>query len=121
MSNALDRTNTESSLVRGGGRTYASVSRRASRALAALEDRTIIRQADVQAEGLVQGAKTREVDHLARTAMTGQAMLARWAQTLAGGDPFIADDLKFFSDLAKMGKGEIIADTIDTYCRQGRR
>jgi len=53
--------------------------------------------------------------------MSGQAMLSRWAATLAQGDPFLADDLKFFRDVAKMGKGEIIADTISDFCREGRQ
>jgi hypothetical protein len=97
------------------------VSRRTERALAVLEERTLARMAGVQAEGMVQTEKTHEVDHLARTAMGGQAMLRRWADTLAAGDPFLADELKFFTDLARMGKGEIIADTIDTYCRESRR
>ncbi len=47
-------------------------------------------------------------------------MLSQWAATLAQSDAFLADDLKFFLDLAKMGKGEIIADTISDYCQEGR-
>ena len=77
--------------------------------------------AAVQAEGLVQGEKLREIDHLSREAMSGQAMLAGWRNTLAQGDPFLADELKFFTDVARMGKGEIIADTIDSFCRESRR
>ena len=53
--------------------------------------------------------------------MTGQAMLGRWASTLAQGDAFLADDLRFFSDIAKLGKGEIIADTVSDYCEELRR
>ncbi len=95
--------------------------RQTSRALASLEQRTVVRLADVQAEGLVAVEKTRELDHLTRTAMGGQAMPRRWADTLAAGDPFVADDLKYFTDLARMAKGEVIADTVDIYCREGRR
>lgn len=41
----------------------------------------------------------------------------RWGATLAQGDAFLADDLKFFLDVAKMGKGEIIADTVSDFCQ----
>lgn len=97
------------------------MSRRASRALAVLEERTLIRVGGVQSEGYVQTEKVKEIDRLTREAMGGQAMLSKWGQTLAAGDPFLADELKYFTDIAKMGKGEVIADTIDTYCRESRR
>ena len=70
---------------------------------------------------MVQVEKMHEIDRLAREAMTGQAMLSHWAATLAQGDAFVADDLKLFIDVAKMGKAEIIADTISDYCQEGRR
>jgi hypothetical protein len=104
-----------------GGGAAGRMPRQTIRALDAVGHRTLVRMAQVQGEGLVQGAKTREIDHLARTAMGGQAMLRSWGDTLAHGDLFLADDMRFFADMAKMGKGEIIADTIDTYCRESRR
>ena len=85
-----------------------------------VEHTTLVRLARVQAESIVQTEKVHEVDHLSREAMTGHAMLHRWATTLASGDPFIAEDLKFFLDTAKLGKGEVLADTIDFYCRESR-
>lgn len=94
---------------------------RTRRLLSVLESQTLMRLAGVQAEGLVQAEKCREIDHLGRVAMTGHTMLVRWADTLAAGDPLIRDELKFFSDVCRMGKGEVIADTIDTYCRESRR
>lgn len=97
------------------------VSRRTSRALSGIEERTLLRMAVVQAEGLVQAEKLNEIDHLGRVAMTGHAMLVRWGDTLAAGDPLLRDELKFFTDVCRMGKGEIIADTIDTFCRESRR
>jgi hypothetical protein len=99
----------------------ARLSRRTHNALVARQEHTLVRLADVQAEGYIAVEKTQEVDRVTREAISGQAMLRRWADTLAAGDPFLADDLKFFADIAKMGKGEIIADLIDTYCREGRR
>jgi hypothetical protein len=95
--------------------------RHTERALATLEGQTLVRLAGVQAEGLVQMEKTREIDHLARAAMSGQAMLHRWRETLAAGDPALSSELLFFTDMARIGKGEIIADTIDAYCRESRR
>jgi len=95
--------------------------RATARALQRLEARTVLRVAGVQADGMVQTEKLHELDHLTREAMTGQAMLHQWAGTLASGEPFLADELKFFTDLARLGKGEILADTIDTFCRESRR
>ena len=101
--------------------TLADTDRRTSRALSTVQRNTIVRMASVQAHAIVQNEKLHEIDRLSREAMSGQAMLSRWAATLAHGDPFLADDLKFFSDLAKMGKGEVIADTISDFCQEGRR
>lgn len=98
----------------------AAADRRTSRALANVQRNTIVRMASVQGHAMVQVEKTHEIDRLTREAMGGQAMLTQWAATLAQGDAFLADDLKFFLDLAKMGKGEIIADTISEYCQEGR-
>jgi hypothetical protein len=113
----LPSTRSSSRLPDRSGRTLP---RPTSRALAGIEHRTRLRLARVQAEGLVQTEKVREIDHLTREAMSGHAMLRKWADTLAGADPFLADELKFFTDVARMGKGEIIADTIDSYCRESR-
>lgn len=101
--------------------TFAGTDRRTSRALSTLQRNTIVRMASVQAHAIVQNEKLHEIDRLSREAMSGQAMLSRWAATLAQGDPFLTDDLKFFTDLAKMGKGEVIADTISDFCQEGRR
>jgi hypothetical protein len=94
---------------------------RLTRDLARLERQTLVRMARVQAEGFVQTEKLHEIDHLAREAMSGQAMLQQWGSALAAGDPFISDELRFFTDIAKLGKGEVIADTISTFCRESRR
>lgn len=104
-----------------GGRSTASLPRRTSRELATLEHRTTMRLAAVQAEAIVQTEKLHQVDRLSREAMGGQAMLSKWGGTMAQGDPFLADELKFFADIARMGKGEIIADTIGDFCQEGRR
>jgi hypothetical protein len=96
------------------------VDRVTSRALSQVQRNTLVRRANVQGHAVVQNDKLQEVDRLTREAMTGHALLSQWATTLAHGDAFVADDLKFFVDIAKLGKGEIIADTISSFCQEGR-
>ena len=93
------------------------MSRRVERALAEVRGGAIVRQAQIQAESLLTASKLHEVDYVALEAMTGQAMLHRWASTLASDDLILADDLRMFRDVAKIGKGEVLADLIDKYRR----
>lgn len=112
-----------SALVPSGARTPVPSRvevREARRALMGLQQHARLRVAGVQAEGFVQTEKLHEIDHLTREAMNGHALLKRWGDTLAGGDLFLADELKFFTDMARLGKGEVLADTIDTFCRESR-
>ncbi len=104
-----------------GPSALAATDRLASRALTRIERTTLVRVASVQGHAIVQVEKVHEIDRLTREAMSGQALLSTWATTLAHGDPFVADELKFFTDVARLGKGEIIADTISDYCQEGRR
>jgi hypothetical protein len=96
-------------------------SRRTEAALARVQHTVVVRVAGVQAEALVQLEKLREIDALAREAATGQAFIRRWTDALANGDPFLADDLKLFGDTAKLGKAEVLADTIGSFCRESGR
>lgn len=123
MSNLVPKSSTTEVVpsVGVGLSALARTDRRTSRALSTVQRNTLVRMASVQAHAIVQNEKLHEIDRLTREAMSGQAMLSRWAATLAQGDPFLADDLKFFTDVAKMGKGEIIADTISDFCREGRQ
>jgi hypothetical protein len=109
-------------LIPGGGvRLQAErLPRPTARALASVEHRTIVRVATNQAEALVATEQAREIDHTARDMMSGQSLLAKWRDTLSAGDLFLNDELKFFSDTARLGKGEILANLIDTYCRESR-
>jgi hypothetical protein len=106
--------------ARPASRVIPTISRRASRQLLSVSDETSVRVARVQGESIVQTEKVHEIGHLTREAMTGFAMLRKWGDTLATGDVFMADDMKFFTDMAKLSMGEIIADTSDTYCRESR-
>jgi len=122
MSNLVPQSGTDLTPTVGiGAAALAASDRRTAKALSNLGRHTIVRLASVEAHGMVQTEKVHEVDRLTREAISGQAMLGQWASTLAKGDPFMADELKFFSDLARIGKGEIIADTISDFCREGRR
>jgi hypothetical protein len=121
LSNSLERLSSTSPLVRTGGRYTPLISRRAGRALAGLTERTLIRVVDVQSEADVAIEKAKGIDQVARESMTGQAMLRRFSDVLSSGDPFIADELKTFTDLARLGKAEVVADLVDAYCREGRR
>jgi len=123
MSNLVPKSSTTEVVpsVGLGLSALAGTGRRTSRALSTVQRNALVRMASVQAHAIVQNEKLHEIDRLTREAMSGQAMLNRWAATLAQGDPFLADDLKFFSDVAKMGKGEIIADTISDFCWEGRQ
>lgn len=107
--------------VGAGVSNLLATDRRTVKALTNVQRNTVVRVASVQGHAIVQNEKLREIDRLTREAMTGQAMLQQWATTLAHGDPFIADELKFFTDVARIGKGEIVADTISDFCQEGRR
>jgi hypothetical protein len=105
----------------GGLNGLAASDLRTRRSLSAIERRTLIRLASVQGHALVQNEKLHEIDRLTREAVSGQALLSHWAATLAKGDAFLTDELKFFTDLARIGKGEIVADTVSDFCQEGRR
>ena len=94
-------------------RTSLPMTRRAGRALTEVGERTTLRMAAAQAEGLVQAGKVQEVGRVTREAISDYRMLRRWAEVLAA-DPVDADELRFFTDVARLGMGELIADTIDT-------
>lgn len=114
------RTGDLTPTVGAGVAGLANNDRRTSRALQSVQRNTIVRMASVQGHAIVQNEKLHEIDRLSREAMSGQAMLAQWRTLLAHGDPFIEDELRFFTDIARIGKGEIIADTIADFCQEGR-
>ena len=102
-----------SSSIAQGELISARPSKRVMRALAEVEGMTLVRRASVRSEGLVARDKLREIDFLTWEAMSGHAMLVGWANHLAGEDPILADELRFFKDTSRLAKGEIIADSID--------
>lgn len=96
------------------------ITRQAHAAVLREQAATAVRVQATLGDSTVAAAKLHELDHLTREAMSGQAMLRQWGAILAAGDPFAADDLKFFTDTAKLGKGEIIADVVSSLCRESR-
>ncbi len=96
-------------------------SRSLNRSRSKVEETALVRAANVRATAFVQKVKIHEIDDLTREAMSGHGLLMAWGTTLAHGDPFVADELKFFTDVARIGKGEVLADTISNYCDEGRR
>jgi NAD(P)-dependent dehydrogenase (short-subunit alcohol dehydrogenase family) len=111
----LVRQSTGSALATHGS---AGVSRSASRALANIGDNTLVRMAGVNAAEILQGEKLHAVDRLATTAMYGQTMLAYTRVALAGADVELYDELRFFTEIARMGKGEIIVRALDQFSRE---
>ena len=91
---------------------------RSERALDAVRNRTRLRVAEVQAEGLVSQEKIHEVHHMARAAMTDQALVHGCARALARGDLELLQDCGFFKEIAKMASGEIIVTTAERFSRE---
>jgi hypothetical protein len=81
----------------------------------AIDARTALRAASVDAESEVAAEKLHALDRLASVGMTGQLLLAHLRATLAGSDPLLDDELKLFTDVAKLGKAEVIADVINRF------
>jgi hypothetical protein len=93
------------------------VTRRVAKGLSEIEGGVLLRAAGVRGEAVVAAEKMDEIDYLAWKAMKGHDDLVKWAAHLAGDDIMLADDLRFFRDMARLGKGEIMADVIDKYRR----
>lgn len=74
----------------------------------------------VHDDGLVNAAQLREIDHLAFTAMTGQAMLSKAASAMSQGDPFTESDLRYFADIARLAKGELLVEAAEDMRRRRR-
>jgi hypothetical protein len=88
------------------------------RDLVRVERRMLNRMAEVQAEGYVNAEKLRELDHLTREALLGHATTHALANQLAGSDPLLRDALTFYEETARLGRGEILAETVASFCRR---
>lgn len=104
-----------------GSAIGASLPARTRRAVANIEHRTIVRTATVQSEGMVATEKVHEINHVAREGVTDYAMLYHYATAASGGDPMLLDELRLYKETARLGGAEIVAELVDTYCREARR
>ena len=95
--------------------TRSRLPRALGRELINIEGDAALRLATVRAETIIAREKLSELDYLTWKAMSGHAMLAGWAHHLAGDDPVLMDELRFFQDTARLGKAGIISDTIDSF------
>lgn len=95
-------------------RRGGAVERRTTRAVETARSNAIVRMADVRAEETVQGEKLASVDHLTNVAMTGHALVVRQREVLAAGDPLLEDELKLFTDSARIIKAQLLADFVCT-------
>lgn len=89
------------------------------RSLTRLGEQTLLRVGQVHADGLIVAELCREIDRLTQVAMSGHTMLCKWRDVQAGSDPLLADELRFFTDVSRLGKGELIANTIASFQRRG--
>jgi hypothetical protein len=93
------------------------LTRRVVRQLVEISGQSIVREAAVRAEAVITAAKLHEVDYVTYEAMNGQAFLRSWAAQLASEDILLADELRGLGNVARLGKGQILADLVDKYRR----
>lgn len=122
MSN-IERVQARSVIVRPSGTTIAERrhSARTARALTVIEHTTLVRLAQVEADGVIATDKVHEIHHAAREGVTDYAMLYHYATAASGGDPVLLDELRLIKETARLGSAEVLADLVDTYCRESRR
>lgn len=116
---ALDRhsfTPSESGLILPGGMT-----KRTERALAAIEEQTLLNIAEVRAISIQQGERLRELDRMTETAAIGHAMLRKLVDTVGTADAFVADEVRSFVDINRVAKQEILIDTAQKFRRERLR
>jgi hypothetical protein len=98
-----------------------SLERRTAQDIARIEHEAMVKVAANRALAIEVSEMIHEVNAVTHEAMTGHAMLVRWSDALAQGDPIVSSDMRFFTDVARLGAGEIIADLVEAYSRRGRR
>lgn len=98
------------------GRTSKGLQRQLNR----IEGGTLVEVAQAMSAGAVAQRKVRETDAVARDAIAGQVMLSKWRDTLAGNDPLLHDEIGMFADIARMAKGQIMTDLLDSFSKDTR-
>ncbi|MBV9821447.1 MAG: hypothetical protein JO144_04325 [Actinobacteria bacterium] len=92
--------------------TDALLPRRTRRALARLDDRTSLRVAGTQAVADVNAAKADAVGFVAQRGMQNVAFLSQVEQTLGQTVPIAVSRLQAIGDLATLGIGQVVTDTV---------
>jgi hypothetical protein len=103
------------------GVTPAFTSPGLNRQLARIGRNTLIRVANVRAEADISADKIRELNGVAREAVTDYVMLSERTRVMTANDPVLADSVRIFTETARLGAAEVLADLVDTYWRESRR
>jgi hypothetical protein len=91
------------------------------RAYTIVERSTMLRLAEVRADGMIVRQQAKEIDALAQVAMAGQAELHAVRNALSRGDPRLDAELAMFTELAGMGKAHVLGSTVDHFTGRFRR
>jgi hypothetical protein len=92
--------------------TRGTVSRSTGRALTRVQDQTWMALAVVEAEADIHAAKVDAVGFVAQRGMQDVAFLSQVEQTLSQTVPLAASRLQAIGDLATLGIGQVITDTV---------
>ena len=99
-------------------RSFERLHQRTRMGVARVEQQTVIDVAQVQRQVIVQSERISGVDSLTRDAMIDCALRDGLVGVLAGENPVLREDLRYFSDIAKLGSGELIIDTVRNFRHQ---
>lgn len=92
--------------------TQGGVSRATGRALSRVHDDTCMTRAVVEARADIEAAKTDAVGFVAQRAMQDVAFLSQVEQTLGQTVPLAVSRLQAIGDLATLGIGQVVTDTV---------
>jgi len=93
---------------RGG----TGLSRQTQRSLTRLDEQTEIAVAVVQAEADISASKVDAVGHVAQRAMQDVVFLSQIEQMLGQSVPLSAGRLRAIGDLATLGIGQVVTDSV---------
>jgi len=92
--------------------TGTGLSRPTQRYLARVDEQTERTLAVVQAAAEIEAAKADAVGYVAQRGMQGVAFLSQVEQTLAQTVPLAASRLQAIGDLATLGIGQVVTDSV---------
>jgi hypothetical protein len=115
MSSLIPRSNQNIDSVNPGG--GSKILRRTEQRLEAIRCDTMVRLEATGCNGLVAGEKLHEADRLSSVAMGGQAWLNLAVSTLSRNDPLAADDYRYWADMSKLAKTDILMDAVAQFRR----